>query len=149
CLQSDPTKRPESLVEVLDSVRLSSQEFPRESIPKKPLQEDTIPAPFAPQQLVMQELIEQIMEKPQPEVAVARSTNTEEAVAKETSSFGGLRPIIRTTQIERPTTDPDPAAVFLIDTSVKVYTPERKEVKNVQPLLTDMIVVEGGTFYRG
>lgn len=60
-----------------------------------------------------------------------------------------LKPIIRTAQIERPTTDHDPAAAFQIDTTVKHYIPERKEVKNTQPILTDMIVVPGGTFNRG
>lgn len=60
-----------------------------------------------------------------------------------------LRPIIRTTEIERPITDHDPAAALLVDTSVKQYIPERKEVKNTQPLLTEMVVIPGGTFYRG
>lgn len=60
-----------------------------------------------------------------------------------------LRPIIRTAEIERPVTDHDPGAAFLIDNTVKQYTPERKEIKNTQPLLTDMVVVSGGTFYRG
>ncbi|MBA3958605.1 MAG: SUMF1/EgtB/PvdO family nonheme iron enzyme [Parachlamydiaceae bacterium] len=62
---------------------------------------------------------------------------------------GKLKPVIRTTQLERPETDPDPASVFQIDTTVKYYVPERKEVKNMQPLLTDMVVVPGGAFYRG
>lgn len=60
-----------------------------------------------------------------------------------------LRPIIRTAEIERPTTDHDPAAALLVDATVKHYTPERKEVKNTQPILTDMAVISGGTFYRG
>lgn len=60
-----------------------------------------------------------------------------------------LRPVIHSAQLERPQHDPDPAAVFDIDTSVKHYTPEQKEEKNIQPLLTDMVVVKGGNFYRG
>jgi len=60
-----------------------------------------------------------------------------------------LRPIIRTAEIERPLTDHDPAAALMVDTTVKHYTPERKEVKNTQPILTDMSVIPGGTFYRG
>jgi formylglycine-generating enzyme required for sulfatase activity len=65
------------------------------------------------------------------------------------ASTHALKPIIRTAQIERPTTDHDPAAAFQIDTTVKHYTPERKEVKNTQPIQTDMIVITGGTFNRG
>jgi formylglycine-generating enzyme required for sulfatase activity len=60
-----------------------------------------------------------------------------------------LRPIIKTAEIERPATDHDPAAALLVDTTVKHYTPERKEVKNTQPIMTDMVVVTGGPFYRG
>ena len=48
-------------------------------------------------------------------------------------------------QLERPQTDLDPGAVFQINTSVKSYNPERKDVTNVKPLLTDMVVIPGGT----
>ncbi len=60
-----------------------------------------------------------------------------------------LKPVIKSTQLERPVADLDPGSVFLIDTSVKQYTPEPKEDKNVQPLRTEMIVIPGGLFYRG
>lgn len=67
----------------------------------------------------------------------------------EPASIQSLRPIIRTAEIERPSTDHDPAAALLVDATVKHYTPERKEVKNTQPILTEMAVIPGGTFYRG
>ena len=54
-----------------------------------------------------------------------------------------LRPIIRTAEIERPITDHDPAASLLVDATVKHYIPERKEIKNMQPILTDMVVIPG------
>lgn len=60
-----------------------------------------------------------------------------------------LRPIIHGPTIERPNTDIDPSAIFHIDTTVKNYVPESKEVANIQPLLTDMVVIRGGSFYRG
>src|SRR6202030_822538 len=49
----------------------------------------------------------------------------------------------------RPVVDHDPAAAFRIDSTVKHYTPERKEVKNIQPILTEMVVIPGGAFWRG
>lgn len=61
----------------------------------------------------------------------------------------GLKPIFHRPQIERPNTDIDPAAIFQIDTTVKNYVPEPKEERNIQPMLTEMAVVNGGTFYRG
>ena len=60
-----------------------------------------------------------------------------------------LRPVIHTTQLERPQTDLDPASAFVVDTTVKYYVPERKEVKNINPILTDMVIIPGGTYYRG
>ena len=67
----------------------------------------------------------------------------------ETEKVQMLRPIIRSAEIERPMTDLDPGAALLVDATVKHYTPERKEIKNTQPILTDMVIVPGGTFYRG
>lgn len=65
------------------------------------------------------------------------------------SSSPKLKPVLNVARLERPVTDLDPAAIFLIDTTVKQYNPERKETSNVQPLLTDMEVIPGGPFYRG
>lgn len=86
------------------------------------------------------------------EAAVQQTPETSEQESEQRSEqplTQVLRPIIRTAEIERPITDHDPAAAFLIDTTVKHYIPERKELKNTQPILTDMSVISGGTFYRG
>ena len=60
-----------------------------------------------------------------------------------------LRPLIKPQEIKRPTYEPDPAAVFQTDKTVAVYTPKQAEIKEVEPLLTEMAVIEGGTFLRG
>ncbi|CAF23804.1 bifunctional serine/threonine-protein kinase/formylglycine-generating enzyme family protein [Candidatus Protochlamydia amoebophila] len=60
-----------------------------------------------------------------------------------------LRPVLQNPLLERPQTDHDPAAIFQISSAVKVYNPERKDVTNVKPILTDMVIIEGGNFYRG
>ncbi len=59
-----------------------------------------------------------------------------------------LKPIIQTAKIGK-NTEIDPSAIFQIDTTVKTYVPEIKDVRNVQPLQTDMVVIRGGSFYRG
>lgn len=64
-------------------------------------------------------------------------------------SHPGLRPVIHTAKLERPITDHDPAAKLLVDPTVKQYTPERNDNCNIQPLLTEMNVIMGGTFSRG
>lgn len=60
-----------------------------------------------------------------------------------------LRPKLYLPSLERPNVDLDPAAVFQIDTAVKTYVPETRDTSNVQPIQTDMVVIEGGSFYRG
>ena len=52
-------------------------------------------------------------------------------------------------KIEIPEVDHDPAAIFQLEGGVKQYTPEQREIKNIQPLLTEMAVINGGHFYRG
>lgn len=59
------------------------------------------------------------------------------------------KPVLQTREIERPSYDPDPAQAFHVNSNVKHYQPEPKEVKNVEPILTDMVVVKGGQFSRG
>lgn len=123
CLQFDPNLRPEVLCDVLDEVEkkvfASSYQQIAEEVPMQV--KYAIPASAL-----------------QPAVA---------AVMQEASS--GLKPVIHAPQIERPEHDPDPAASFRVDSTVKQYRPEQKEVKNLQPILTDMAVIQGGFFWRG
>lgn len=121
CLQRDPNKRPESILTALDSVKRGVP------ITKLPL---TVDKPAIPTEKNI----------PVPEQKVL---NQDESLTRI------LKPVIHVTELERPETDPDPAAVFNIDTTVKYYIPERKEIRNLQPLLTDMVIVHGGTFFRG
>lgn len=122
CLQSDPAKRPEHIVQILDSIREAPKNHPE-------------PAPEIA--LTQERPVE--MDQPLSQKVISRGD-------AETDT---LRPIIHSTQLERPTADLDPGSVFHIDTAVKFYVPERKEIKNTQPLLTDMAIVHGGSFYRG
>lgn len=84
-----------------------------------------------------------------PPKAAPSSASTVASVATTTPAPSVLKPIIKSAQLERPTTDLDPASAFLIDATVKQYIPEPKEDRNIQPLCTDMIVISGGSFYRG
>lgn len=64
-------------------------------------------------------------------------------------SFATLKPVLLAPQLEKPRADMDPSAIFHINSSVKAYSPEPQDVTNIKPLLTDMITIQGGTFYRG
>ncbi len=58
-------------------------------------------------------------------------------------------PVLNPPEIERPVYEPDPGKVFQMETTVAPYKPEEKKVKDVEPILTDMVVVKGGEFSRG
>lgn len=60
-----------------------------------------------------------------------------------------LKPIIKNPKIERPNTDIDPTTLFQVDTTVKNYVPEQKEVRHIQPLQTEMVIIQGASFFRG
>lgn len=62
---------------------------------------------------------------------------------------GALKPIIHSPKLERPTADLDPAQSLIVDTTVKKYVPEKKNAEDIRPLLTDMVIINGGEFYRG
>jgi formylglycine-generating enzyme required for sulfatase activity len=129
CLQNDPVKRPESLVYELDKMQAS----PAKALSVEGLAEEGLAEVYILDQPALKEA----------------ERATQKVIKHDEKQAATLRPILRTAQLERPQTDPDPAAVFQIDTSVKSYRPEYKEVKNIQPLLTDMVIVSGGSFYRG
>lgn len=62
---------------------------------------------------------------------------------------GIATPVLKPQKIEKPTYDPNPAAIFQTEAPVARYVPQEKEVKNIEPLLSEMKVVDGGTFFRG
>lgn len=59
------------------------------------------------------------------------------------------KPVLKPTEIKRPSYDEDPAAIFQLESTVARYIPKEKEVSEVEPILTEMIVVPGGEYYRG
>lgn len=164
CLQADPAKRPDSLVKALEKTRdlpvvestMEIQELPKfvEAQPAlvniqqnhntlAPLSEEVVQiamADQAPQEAIHEEIVHEYCAILEPSQSITETEQTHS---------GPLRPIIRSAQLERPRTDPDPAAALQVDAAVKHYTPERREVKNIQPMQTEMIVIPGGSFYRG
>lgn len=126
CLKRDPNQRPDCLISCLNAVRKKSdQYFIEESID---CTEDHLYTGNSSSHLI------QSMQK---------------VIGQPDSDSNSLRPIIHVAQLERPKSDPDPASIFNIDTTVKHYQPERKEIQNILPILTDMVVIKGGVFYRG
>lgn len=143
CLRTNPEKRPELLLLALEDV-LKKEVVPSfssieiMSVSKKEISE---PALAYQGSGTAEKVAEPSTSYPTP--GLQRVVHPEEAQGNV------LRPVLQMAQLERPRTDPDPATVFQIDTSVKHYQPEIKEIKNIQPLLTDMVVIVGGAVFRG
>lgn len=195
CLQADPERRPESLVEAINAVRQVLKPVPQFAPPPP-----TPPQYIAPQPQFNEFATAQVAPTPRPapvtEVCLAEVALPSAAIphAEEAQSHAylenvpyveeeefdiddsvvvphhipasipepvkledpvrpvgtaQLKPMLKNTHIDRPVNDLDPAAALIVDTAVKHYTPERREVKNIQPLLTEMMVIPGGSFYRG
>ena len=60
-----------------------------------------------------------------------------------------LKPILKPQELERPTYEPDPGAIFQKELNVSTYQPQKVEVREVEPILTEMMIVPGGSFTRG
>lgn len=132
CLQLNPAKRPESLVEALEAVKDKNIEAP------KVYSADTGTSTNTTAQT--------LMEKTATAPAPALTVNVVKAPKGE-----DIQPIIKASQLERPQHVADPAHIFQVDHTVKSYVPaaEDKELKEIEPLRTDMVILSGGTYYRG
>ncbi|MCH9633704.1 MAG: Serine/threonine-protein kinase Pkn1 [Chlamydiae bacterium] len=166
CLQTDPTKRPESMVGVLDEVLSDTPTSLKAAIEKvevtkksglheghKPLIASTEESSQDAEAVLQSKVSSESL--PSKVSSIARSTVAESASIQSTSSepateIKKLKPIIQEGEIKRPYYDPDPGAIFNLETTVTHYQPKKMEtVKDIQPILTEMIVVKEGTFIRG
>lgn len=59
------------------------------------------------------------------------------------------KPVLKPQEIERPEFEPDPGAIFQRESHVSHYTPTKVEAPEIEPILTEMVVIPGGTYTRG
>lgn len=60
-----------------------------------------------------------------------------------------LKPKLSPGEIARPEYESDPAAIFQAEKMVSHYIPKKVEIKEIEPILTEMIVIPGGSYLRG
>ena len=155
CLQMDPSKRPISLVEAMHSCLESPKTLLRgslESVESKVQQQVAKPIETQEELAIEKKEAKEISQKVQQFVGqnVTESKPVSSSSYANTSEVKKLKPIIQEGEIKRPHYDPDPGAIFNMETTVTHYQPKKdKEVKNVDPILTEMVVVKGGSFLRG
>jgi len=84
------------------------------------------------------------------------SCNIEQRPKNLSSSLSSLastphlaRPHLKPQELIRPSFEPDPGAVFQIDTTIGRYLPKEEKPKEICPLMTEMVIISGGTFLRG
>ncbi len=149
CLHMHPAKRPDELLKELEAVRQERVHAVSEDLSKEnpsSLQngkEENALSSASPSFL---ELSFSLQEGP---LSCLAEPVTSVSKEKGEAAAPHLRPLLQTPLLERPQVDLDPGAIFQTGTSVKTYHPERKDIANVKPLLTDMAIIQGGAFIGG
>lgn len=64
-------------------------------------------------------------------------------------SIEPLKPFLKPSEIARPEFIADPGAIFQSEPVIAKYQPEPQEQKTSDPLLTEMTIIRGGTYFRG
>ena len=59
------------------------------------------------------------------------------------------KPLLKPQEIERPEFEPDPGAIFQRDLLVSHYTPKTVASLEIEPMLTEMVIIPGGRYLRG
>ncbi|MBN1915177.1 MAG: SUMF1/EgtB/PvdO family nonheme iron enzyme [Parachlamydiales bacterium] len=127
CLQTDVTKRPAQLIEAMNSL-LSTEDFP----------------------LSMEVLSwKDVEKKVENAMQMSFEFSGEEEEEEEFEAPEPLKPIIRPREISRPEYDPDPGAIFQKELNVSYYQPKQQVIQDVEPIITKMVVIPGGTYERG
>jgi len=108
CLQTNPSKRPSKLVDLVRGIQSRS----------------------AP--VIQKEIRTEESEKAPPQ-----------------GSGSQLKLNLKPTEIVRPQFEPDPGAIFQTESVVMRYQPIAQEAKNLDPIMTDMVIIPGGSFFRG
>jgi formylglycine-generating enzyme required for sulfatase activity len=140
CLQHNPNTRSSHLGEVVGHLKGSSGAVARSSA------SSVHHAPI--HTAVVQETKQgQMLEPMLTQTALLESC----AVSYETPApeIHQLKPVLKPTEIKRPMYDEDPGSVFQLESTVARYIPKEKEVPQTEPLLTEMVIIPGGEYYRG
>ncbi len=59
------------------------------------------------------------------------------------------KPVLKPQELARPEFEADPGAIFQREMQVSHYTPSKVETAEIEPILTEMVVIPGDTYFRG
>jgi formylglycine-generating enzyme required for sulfatase activity len=140
CLQNNPNVRPQKLTLAMDEYLRAPRTVGKElySLGEiEPKVDNILQMAF--------EFPVNAVPKPLPPIDL--ETNVHPSPISSSSEI--LKPVIRPALIARPEYEPDPGAVFQRDLMVSHYEPTKIEVKEVEPILTEMVIIPGGAYSRG
>lgn len=66
-----------------------------------------------------------------------------------TQDLHALKPVLKPEEVKRPVYEEDPASVFQLESTIARYIPKEKEFIETRPILTDMVIIPGGEYFRG
>ena len=148
CLHSDYRRRPERLTEAMN-ILLSEESSHAASLDILSWEEVERKVENAMQMSF------EFLPKDEKENSADLLSETDVHSIPSTDSIGGvnknkpLKPIIGPSKIERPQYEPDPGAIFQKELNVSHYEPTKVEVKDIEPILTEMVIIPGGAYKRG
>ncbi len=154
CMHPDPLKRPTALLPLLDALRPSESKGIQETSESDDILDwDEGSAEQASKHLSeVTALAVATEEKEEMEKSFKDPSPEQKEIIHTIGSMvrsSHVKPLLNPQEIKRPEYDPDPAAVFQTDSSVARYVPQTKEIKDIEPIQTEMVVVKGGEFIRG
>lgn len=126
CLQQNPHVRPQKLMQAMTEYLLASRLSGKESMA-------STDGDIRPDSIFQ-------MSFEFPKVVDATQSLLSQEVPK---------PVLKPQEIARPEYEPDPGAIFQRETLVSHYEPKKMEIPEIQPLLTDMVIIPSGTYFRG
>lgn len=122
CLQRDPSLRPDLLSPLIEELT-------------------TAVSPEAKEQLHKLKEIASCETEGAPVCAAVAEMQTGEQAS--------LKPVFKPQEITRPSFEVDPGEIFQKELLVGRYQPKVEEEKAIQPLMSEMAVIPGGTYFRG
>lgn len=139
CLQHSASLRPQKLVQAMQEYLHAPQAILKEMLS------------LAEVQPKVENVLQMAFEFPA-KSALAEAPQMGEALATVSTPSPDThapKPILKPKEIARPEYESDPAAIFQRDTMVSPYVPKKVEAEEVEPLLTDMVVIPAGSYLRG
>lgn len=147
CLYDSPEKRPAELLTAIEDLLVKDKnEQPFELTTWKALErkvEDAMQMSFEFAN-VEKEIKDELLD-----VSSIDDTVLDSSTKPPKPKSSSPKPIIQPQEVQRPEYEPDPGAIFQRELNISHYTPKEEVIKEVEPLLTDMMIISGGNYSRG